>query len=103
MSSYSNSGAGLPNEGPMVANKKFWRPPFPSVGSRCRNEAELIGNTSLLQILAAADMADDEDVAIRKSLFVALRDFDADSAAGVGPDTRSLRARSGLRHCRHAP
>jgi hypothetical protein len=41
----------------------------------------MITKQSLLQILAAADKADDEDVAIRAALYIAFRGIEEDCAA----------------------
>ncbi len=58
---------------------------------------------SLLQILAAADIGDEEDMAIRAALFVTLRDLGAGNGAVTRPDTRSLRTRSRRDHRRAGP
>ena len=46
----------------------------------------MIAKQSLLHILAAADKADAEDVAIRAALYVALRGIDDDFAVIAGRD-----------------
>ena len=55
------------------------------------------GDESLLQILAAADINDEDDMAIRAALFVTLRDLGADNAAVAGPAAPRPRARYRLR------
>jgi hypothetical protein len=52
----------------------------------------------LLQILAAADIDDEDDMAIRAALFVTLRDLGADNAAVVGSRPRKSRTRRRRRH-----
>jgi hypothetical protein len=64
-------------------------------------EAAMTSDTSLLQILAAADMADEEDVAVREGLFEALRNSAAIKAAIAKSDARNMRARPRLHHPRH--
>ena len=51
----------------------------------------MIAKQSLLQILAAADKADAEDVAIRAALYIALRDIEEDFAVVTGRDALSVR------------
>jgi hypothetical protein len=55
---------------------------------------------SLLQILAAADIDDEDDMAIRAALFVTLRDLGAENAAVARPDARKSRTRYRLRRRR---
>jgi hypothetical protein len=50
----------------------------------------MIAEQSLLQILAAADQADAEDVAIRAALYIALRGIDEDVAAVTGRDALGM-------------
>jgi hypothetical protein len=59
-------------------------------------------DTSFVQILAAADIRDEDDVALRAALFVTLRDLDADYALDTGPDGRSSLPRYPHRRCRGA-
>ena len=51
----------------------------------------MIAKQSLLQILAAADKADADDVAIRAALYIALRDIEEDFAVSTGRDALSVR------------
>jgi hypothetical protein len=53
----------------------------------------MTGDESLLQILAAADTDDEDDMAIRAALFVTLRDLDADNPAFAKLAAPKLRAR----------
>jgi hypothetical protein len=49
----------------------------------------MTGDESLLQILAAADIDDEDDMAIRAALFVTLRDLDAAFAKPAAPKLRA--------------
>jgi hypothetical protein len=86
----------------MNPSKKFCLLSFPPAGARCRMKAAMTGSTSLLQVLAAADMDDAEDVVIREGLFAALRDFGAGNAAVARQDARSLGACHRPQHRRRA-
>jgi hypothetical protein len=50
----------------------------------------MIAEQNLLQILAAADQEDAEDVAIRAALYMALRGIDEDAAV-TGRETMAMR------------
>jgi hypothetical protein len=76
----------------MNPSKSFCLLSFPPAREGCRMRVAMAGDTSLIRILAAADMDDAEDVAIRESLFVALRDFGA-GAQRARPRTRRGRRR----------
>jgi hypothetical protein len=80
----------------MIPNKNSWCPPL--AASRCRKEPQTTDNESLLQILAAADMDDEDDMAIRAALFVTLRELGADNVEVAGPRARGLRTRDRLRY-----
>jgi len=86
----------------MIANRKLSRSPFPSTGLRCRKQVEMTVDASLLQILAAADLGDEEDVAIREILFEALRDLGAQRSAAARSAAASLRAGARPRQHRRA-
>lgn len=51
----------------------------------------MIAKPSLLQILAAADQTDADDVAIRAALYIALRGIEEDFAGFTGRGAPSLR------------
>jgi hypothetical protein len=57
---------------------------------------------SFIQILAAADLDDADDLALRAALFVTLRELGADHVADIRPDAPISRARYAGRHCRGA-
>jgi hypothetical protein len=59
-------------------------------------------DNSLLQILAAADPGDADDVATRAGLFAALRGFGAGNVAVTGRDAGTARARYRPRRRRRA-
>jgi hypothetical protein len=59
-------------------------------------------DTRFVQILAAADIRDEDDVALRAALFVALRDLGAEDSLDTGPDGRSSHPRYPHGRCRGA-
>jgi hypothetical protein len=86
----------------MTPDKKFRRTSSRSAGARHRKEPGMTIDTSFVQILAAADIRDEDDVALRAALFATLRDLGAEYALETGPDGRSSYPRYPHRRCRGA-